>query len=149
MLTVQKKSRQVAHSESCRVVVNGLGMYAVSAGEISRGGRIPLVLVHGLGVSGRYLLPALTELARSTRVYVPDLPGFGRSARPTRPLDVPELSDWLGAWMRAVGLSRAVLMGHSFGCQVVVDFALRHPELVERLVLAAPTVDPRARSALR
>jgi 2-hydroxy-6-oxonona-2,4-dienedioate hydrolase len=41
------------------------------------------------------------------------------------------------------------LVGHSFGCQVVAEFALRHPEMLERAVLAAPTFDRRARGFFR
>ncbi len=39
----------------------------------------PVVLVHGLGVSSRYMLPTLALLAPRYRVFAPDLPGFGHS----------------------------------------------------------------------
>ena len=42
-----------------------------------------IVLVHGIGVSGRYLMPTATRLAQIFRVYVPDLPGFGLSTKPS------------------------------------------------------------------
>lgn len=134
--------------ESGRVVAGGLRMHAVWSAGPQAVGRPPLVLVHGLGVSGRYMHPALVRLARRFGVYAPDLPGFGLSDKPARALNVPELADALAAWMSAVGLRQSVLIGHSFGCQVVVDLSLRRPDLVERLVLAAPTGDPRSRSAL-
>ena len=44
----------------------------------------PFVLVHGVGVSGRYMLPVARVLARDHSVYVPDLPGYGKSGRPPR-----------------------------------------------------------------
>src|SRR5947208_3308850 len=50
-----------------------------------------IVLVHGIGVSGRYLMPTATRLAQIFRVYVPDLPGFGLSTKPPEILDVPVL----------------------------------------------------------
>lgn len=106
-----------------------------------------VVMVHGLIVSGRYLIPTAKRLAPYCRVYVPDLPGYGRSAKPPRILDVPGLADALAAWMQAMGLPRAVLLGNSFGCQIVVDFAARYPERVERAVLVGPTTDPHARTA--
>src|SRR5436305_13415472 len=40
---------------------------------------IPIVLVHGLGVSSRYMTPLATEWAREHAVYVPDLPGYGQA----------------------------------------------------------------------
>lgn len=127
----------------------GLRLHALAArgaGRATDGG--PVVLVHGLGVSSRYMRRAVVELAPDFDVYAPDLPGCGRSERPARALDVPELADALAAWMSAAGVGRASLVGHSLGCQVVVDLAARRPELVARLVLAAPTGDPRRRGAL-
>ena len=129
-------------------VVDGLRMHARVSEDRAAGGP-PVVLVHGLVVSGRYMVPLLEELARSHAVYAPDLPGFGRSEGPAGALDVAGLADALAAWMRATRLSAAVLVGNSMGCQVIVELALRHPDLVEKVVLQGPTMDPRARSAPR
>lgn len=107
----------------------------------------PVVLVHGLGMSGSYLLPVGRCLAQEFHVYVPDLPGFGRSERPRQTLTLTQLSDALAAWFEAVGLSSAMLLGNSMGCQTIVDLALRHANLVDRAVLQAPTVDYQARTA--
>jgi 2-hydroxy-6-oxonona-2,4-dienedioate hydrolase len=129
-------------------VVNGLRMHArVSEGRTAGGP--PVVLVHGLVVSGRYMVPLLEELARSHTVYAPDLPGFGRSEGPARALDVAGLADALATWMRAAGLSGAALVGNSMGCQVIAELVLRHPDLVEKVVLQGPTMDPGASSAPR
>ncbi|HEX6820176.1 MAG TPA: alpha/beta hydrolase [Ktedonobacterales bacterium] len=106
----------------------------------------PVVLVHGLSVSSRYLMPAARALAPFRRVFVPDLPGFGYSQKPPHVLDLPRLADALAAWTRAMGLERTVFIGHSLGCQTVCNLALRHPELVEGAVLLGPTMDPRASS---
>jgi len=129
-------------------VVDGLRMHARVSEDRAAGGP-PVVLVHGLVVSGRYMVPLLDELARSHAVYAPDLSGFGRSEGPAGALDVAGLADALAAWMRATRLSAAVLVGNSMGCQVIVELALRHPDLVEKVVLQGPTMDPRARSAPR
>jgi len=109
-----------------------------------------LVLVHGLAMSSRYLIPLADCLAPLARVYVPDLPGYGRSdCPPGRDLTVPELADALAAWMDRVGLDRPHLIGNSFGCQVIADLAARYPDRVGRLVLQGPSMDPQARSAWR
>ncbi len=92
-------------------------------------GRVPLVLVHGLGVSSRYMTPLAECLAASRPVYVPDLPGFGGSEKPPRPFDVQQQAEFLAALL-------AVLAFH-------------HPERVARLALAAPTVDDAGRSVPR
>jgi pimeloyl-ACP methyl ester carboxylesterase len=109
----------------------------------------PIILVHGLGVSSRYMIPTAERLAPHRTVYAPDLPGFGRSSKPAHTLNLTELADALAAWMEQLGIDRAVLLGNSIGCQIVVDLGLRRPELVEQLVLVSPTVDKRARTAFR
>jgi 2-hydroxy-6-oxonona-2,4-dienedioate hydrolase len=107
-----------------------------------------VVLVHGLALSGRYMVPTAEALARDFRVYVPDFPGFGDSAKPPHALDVPQLADALAGWMTAAGLERASLLGNSFGCQIIAHLAARHPERVARGVLQGPTTPPEERSWL-
>ncbi len=105
-----------------------------------------IVLVHGLGVSARYLLPTAERLAAHFRVWIPELPGFGDSGRPDRVLNIPEMADCLRDWLDRVGLTRAVFLGNSLGCQVIVDLAVRYPQCVESAVLVSPTMDPRTRT---
>lgn len=114
------------------------------------GGDAPTyVLVHGLIVSGRYLMPLAVRLAAERRVLVPDLPGFGASEKPRRALDVPDLAAVLAAYLGGLGLERVVLVANSFGCQIAAAMAARDPGPVERMVLIGPTVDAAARSAPR
>jgi 2-hydroxy-6-oxonona-2,4-dienedioate hydrolase len=108
-----------------------------------------VVLVHGLVVSSRYMIPTAERLAPHYQVFMPDLPGFGRSERPPGILDVAGLSDALSAWMGGAGLERAALVGNSMGCQVIADLAVRHPGQVESAVLQGPTMDPKGRSVPR
>jgi 2-hydroxy-6-oxonona-2,4-dienedioate hydrolase len=108
-----------------------------------------VVLIHGLSVSGRYLLPTAARLAAGRRVYVPDLPGFGGSERPPQALTIHDLADTLAAWMRAMHLQQAALLGHSFGCQILAELALGHSECLARAIFVAPTVEPQARTAIR
>jgi pimeloyl-ACP methyl ester carboxylesterase len=128
--------------------VQGLKVHAlVSVHEVPSAAPT-VVLIHGVAVSSRYLVPFAERLAPYARVYVPDLPGYGRSDRPPgHDLTVPELADAVLTWMDRVGLDRPHLFGNSFGCQVIADLAARHPDRVGHLVLQGPTMDPRARSA--
>ena len=119
-------------------IVDGRRMYERAGGP---GDGPPLVLVHGLGVSGRYLVPVAERLAEGRRVYLPDLPDDVP--------DVPGRRRALAAWMQAAGLERAPLLANSLGCQIAVDLAVEEPERVEALVLVGPTVDPEARSLPR
>ena len=95
------------------------------------------------------MIPLAERLASHRRVYALDLPGFGRSDKPRRPLNIMELSDALAAWMRENRLDGASLLANSIGCQVVVDLAIRRPELVGRMILVSPTVDRQARTVFR
>jgi 2-hydroxy-6-oxonona-2,4-dienedioate hydrolase len=54
-------------------------------------------------------------------LYAPDLPGFGRSSKPRKVLEMVELADALAAWMARIGLPRAAMIGNSMGCQVIVE----------------------------
>ena len=64
--------------------VRGWRMHARVAVQPPGRDTAAMVLVHGVGVSGRYLLPTAERLARRYPTYVPDLPGFGRSDKPAR-----------------------------------------------------------------
>ena len=72
----------------------------------------PLVLVHGLAVSHRYLMPVAAELAAFHPVHVIDLPGFGLSGDPGRALDVAGHAVHLAAWIDAAGLAPVVVLGN-------------------------------------
>jgi pimeloyl-ACP methyl ester carboxylesterase len=102
----------------------------------------PIVFVHGYVMASRTNLPTLGRLAARHLVVAPDLPGFGWSTKPARPLDVPELAAALVATMEAAGIGRAVLVGSSLGSQVVAQAAADHPDRVLGVVLVGPTFDP-------
>jgi pimeloyl-ACP methyl ester carboxylesterase len=119
------------------------------AGHRKQGPGSAVVCVHGAGVSSRELLPFVEVLGETHDAWAIDLPGFGASDKPARPLTLPALADVVAAWVGETGLERPCLFGLSFGCQVVADAAARHPEAAAALVLAGPTVDPRGRSPWR
>jgi len=105
-----------------------------------------VLLLHGLGVSGRYFVPLARVLAGRRHVIVPDLPGWGRSDRPPRPLGVGGAADVLARFLDASGFAALPLVANSFGCQVALMLAERRPDLVGPLTLVGPTVDPRYRA---
>jgi pimeloyl-ACP methyl ester carboxylesterase len=137
------------HAE--HTIVDGIRWFA----RISPGGdvsRPPVVLLHGLVVSGAYFQPVAARLAETLSLFVPDVPGFGHSANPqgwrNRPgvWDIVTTADGLARWLDAHDLRGTVLVANSLGCQVATLLACRRPELVARLVLIGPTMDPAARS---
>src|SRR5213593_2730802 len=82
--------------ESRWLEVFGLGIHTRVGGQGA-----PVVLVHGYGVSGRYMLPLARSLAPFVSVFAPDLPGYGRSQRPPSPLGVADLAAALAGWLDA------------------------------------------------
>jgi 2-hydroxy-6-oxonona-2,4-dienedioate hydrolase len=123
--------------------VSGSRMHAAVVGE-----GVPVVLVHGFGVSGAYMLPLARALAASRfTAFVPDLPGQGKSSQLRGQVSVARLAAALGSWVEAEGLGRPVFVANSMGCQVVTELAARRPALVGPMVLVGPTVDPARRAA--
>lgn len=88
--------------------VEGLHMHALVGDDRAPPGTRPIVLVHGAAVSSRHMAPTAEALAPHFPVYVPDLPGDGRSDDPPRALDAAGLADALAAWMEATGLRHCV-----------------------------------------
>jgi pimeloyl-ACP methyl ester carboxylesterase len=109
----------------------------------------PCVLVHGIGVSSRYFHPAAAELAKYATVYLVDLPGFGSAPDPHRDVSIVDHAGVLARFLSSEGIERPVLVGHSMGTQVVSRLALDYPEVTDRIVLFAPTMDPAARTFWR
>ncbi|MFJ4877247.1 alpha/beta fold hydrolase [Streptomyces sp. NPDC088745] len=104
-----------------------------------------VVLVHGLGLSGRYFVPLARRLAANgATVLVPDLPGNGRSrAAVRRAPDIEQLSDALAHWHEEHRAGPAVLVANSVGCQVVAALAARPSPWVRGVVLIGPALEPR------
>jgi pimeloyl-ACP methyl ester carboxylesterase len=134
--------------ESLWTNVGGLRVHARVALDAAPTDARDLVLVHGLVVSSRYMVPLALELARDFRVLAPDLPGFGLSDAPAEPLDVAGLAEALLAWIDRRGIGRPVLVANSFGCQVAVEALARRPQRFERAVLQGPVFDPEVAGAV-
>lgn len=125
-----------------------VGSYRLAAWRKGQG-EPAAVCVHGAGVSSREWLPLVAELGCARQVWTVDLPGFGASRGLSRTIGLPALTDALVDWLAAARLTRACLIGGSFGCQVAVDAAVRYPDRVSHLVLVGPTVDPAGRTFSR
>jgi 2-hydroxy-6-oxonona-2,4-dienedioate hydrolase len=126
--------------------VGDVAIYSVASHQPDGVEAPSIVLVHGLGLSQRYMMPLAHELARDCHVHVPDQPGFGGSGHPEHVPDMAGLADALAEWMRTLGLAPAALAGNSQGCQIIAQLAVRHPELVTAAVLQGPTAPPGERS---
>src|SRR5688572_29789182 len=118
------------------------------------GGRLspeypPVILLHGLSISSRYMAPLAAEVAHWTHVHALDLPGFGLSGNPETILDIPGLADATAAWIAATELPPAIVLGNSVGSQIAVNLAARHPDRVAGIVLTGLALGGQRRSGLR
>jgi len=109
----------------------------VAAIDIGRGPET-LVLVHGLSSSLMVWQRNLHELSKHYRCVAMDLPGYGKSPRAPRPLDMIYLSSVVMEVIYRMGIRQANLVGHSMGGQISMTTALRYPHSIRRLILAAP-----------
>lgn len=106
------------------------------------------VLVHGVGMSHRYLAPLHDALAITDRVISIDLPGFGGLPKPSTDLTVEEMGGVLARTVEALDIDDVVLVGHSMGVQWVLEAAADVPDRVRRVVLIGPVVDARFRTLI-
>ncbi len=145
-LYVSVKTRQAEHRYppiGRFITVNGVRLHYVE-----RGRGEPLVLIHGNGMMIQdFLISGIVdELAERYRVIIIDRPGYGYSARP-RILWTPRAHATLyQAALQQLGISSAVVLGHSWGSMVAVALALQAPQLVRSLVLASGYYYPTLRA---
>jgi pimeloyl-ACP methyl ester carboxylesterase len=115
--------------------VNGIKLYY----EIHGAGQ-PLVLLHGGLGAIEMFGPNLPALAQGRKVIGVDLQGHGRTADIDRPLKTELMADDVAALIQHLKLDRPDIMGFSLGGGVAVLLAIRHPELVGRLVLVSTPI---------
>ncbi|MGZ8804527.1 MAG: alpha/beta fold hydrolase [Microbacterium sp.] len=121
------------------------------------------VMIHGIGMGRSIFADLVAQLTEpltahdddTTRAMPPaytialDLPGYGEAPEPRRVLTMERTADLVAEFLRSRALGPCVIIGHSMGTQIAVEIAARHPEVVERVVLIAPTVNRRERTAVQ
>ena len=99
------------------------------------------LLIHGWSSSWYALSPLFPQLKERFRCIAVDLPGYGESPRLPDRTTIERYADLLADFIRGLDDKRpVVLIGHSMGGMISLTLTLRHPELVERLVLLCPTI---------
>ena len=104
--------------------------------ELHPEGKMPVVFVHGLGGRLEHWAPVLHCVGPGIRALALDLPGHGGSDVPEdEDLSPPRLAAAIGALLDTLGLRHAVLVGHSLGAAVVLEYAAHHGDRALGLVL--------------
>src|SRR5262249_5630526 len=94
----------------------------------------PLLLVHGLMTSSYSWRYVLEPLGARFTLYIPDLPGNGRSSTPPGRYHPDAFVEWLGALIDALGIRACAVIGNSMGGYLCMKLALRDPGAMSRLV---------------
>jgi proline iminopeptidase len=133
---VPSEARGAADAVEMRVPVAGVSLYSRAIGR----GQPVIVLHGGPDFDHRYLLPELDRLADRFRLIYYDQRGRGDSAKGVRPEDVTLASDLddLDQVRQFYRLDAPVLLGHSWGTVLALEYARRHPTRVARLILMNP-----------
>lgn len=114
--------------------------------EISGDGVPAVVLTHGLGAGSAIWAEQAAALAQRCRVIAWDLRGHGRSAPAPGPCAIADLAADLAAVLDHAGVPHAVIVGHSAGGVVAMQFALDHPKRTAGLVLVGTASECNART---
>jgi len=96
-----------------------------------------ILLMHGSGLT--HIVWSLHEqfyVTQGYNVLSVDLPGHGNSEGPSLK-SIEEISDWIKSLMKVLDIKKIIIIGHSQGSLVGIDFAARHPNLLNSLVLVA------------
>jgi 3-oxoadipate enol-lactonase len=108
-----------------------------------RGGAVPhrpaLLLIQGLGFSRAGWGPVVEPLRRQFRLVLVDNRGSGRSTAAAGPFNIADMADDVLAVLDDAGIGAAHVLGASLGGMIAQEFAVRHPERVNGLVLACTT----------
>lgn len=118
--------------------VNGVHLFYRIYGDPGQG--TPLVLLHGgFGLVEMFgeLIPSL---AHGRAVIGVDLQGHGRTADVDRPLSFESMADDIAALIQHLGLPRADVLGYSLGGGAAIQTAIRHPDVVRKLVIVSAPV---------
>ena len=130
-------------AQSGTVQANGQELYY----EIHGDGP-PLVLVMGIGYdSSLWTLAQVPALSTQFQVILVDNRDAGRSSKARQPYTIADMADDLAGLLDALGIQRTHLLGLSMGGMIALEFALRHGDRLDRLVLAGTGAAP-ARSAV-
>ena len=106
------------------------------------GSGFPLILLHGNGEDSTYFEHQTACLSRHFRVIAPDTRGHGKSPRGEGEFSIARFAEDLRDFMDELSIEKAHLLGFSDGANIALEFAMRHPGRVEKLILNGGNLRP-------
>src|SRR4030042_5709985 len=98
--------------------------------------KYPVVILHGWNLySEKYQILRSTLVKEGFRVYIPDLPGFGKRIVPKTAYNIDDYVDFVLDYLKSNKIKKCIIIGHSFGGRVAVKLAARYPYYLDRLIL--------------
>ncbi len=126
-------------SRSGHLPINGLSLYFEVHGELGGSAPLPLLLIPGAFMSAESMPSWVTAFAERRPVIVFDQQGHGRTPDTDRPMSYEQFGDDAAELLRALNVEHADVMGYSQGGGVALQVALRHPDLLGKLVTLSAT----------
>ncbi|HUX20578.1 MAG TPA: alpha/beta hydrolase [Spirochaetia bacterium] len=142
------ESKEIDSLVSRSTVVAGVEVHYRETATSGGSGASPMLLVHGWLGSSYDFVPLMERLTPGVRAIAVDLPGCGRSQKTGIQFTPAYFVDFLADFIRTLKLGPIILVGHSMGGAIAVNFAVRNPNLVEKLVLIDPDGLPGEEGAL-
>ena len=109
---------------------------------IEQGQGQPMVLLHGNGEDSSYFVHQIAHFSKSYRVIAIDTRGHGQSPRGEKPFAIKQFAEDLKDFLDARNIAKAVILGFSDGGNIALEFALKYPERVEKLILNGANLFP-------
>ncbi|MFL6482561.1 MAG: alpha/beta fold hydrolase [Nitrososphaera sp.] len=97
-----------------------------------------LILLHGIGASAERWSQVIPTLSKYFHIIIPDIIGFGYSDKPAVEYTMDFFIDFFRSFLDNLGIAKASIIGSSLGGHVATEFAIRFPQMVEKLVLVSP-----------
>ena len=109
---------------------------------IEQGQGRPMVLLHGNGEDSSYFVHQIAHFSKSYRVIAIDTRGHGQSPRGEKPFAIKQFAEDLKDFLDARNIAKAVILGFSDGGNIALEFVLKYPERVEKLILNGANLFP-------
>jgi pimeloyl-ACP methyl ester carboxylesterase len=149
MFLIQFTLPAAAQHTSGYAPVNGLNLYYEIHGEGT-----PLVLIHGSYMTIAGWEDLLPELAKKHKVIAFEMQGHGHTADIDRPFSYTSMADDIAKALKYLKIDKADVLGYSFGGTIAFEFAIKNPEMLNRLVIVSSVYKqegwlPQVRDALK